>query len=63
MAGKLNGAMISGLEIVVLDSDGIHRVSNESLEELRFKSDQWDSNMREMVLAEQQFTYAPDMIG
>jgi 20S proteasome alpha/beta subunit len=63
MAGKLNGAMISGLEIVVLDSDGIRRVSNESLEELRFKSDQWDSNMREMVLAEQQFTYAPDMIG
>jgi len=62
-AGKLNTAMISGLEIVLLDSNGIRHVSDKSIEELQLKSEQWDKSIGEMILTEQQLTYAPDVIG
>lgn len=63
-ARVLNTAGISGLEIVLCDDKGIHRLSNESLVELEMKSIERDKNIGESLLSgSQEFTYAPNVIG
>lgn len=62
-AGKLNTATIGGLEIVLLDASGIQHLSDKSLQDLHLKSDQWSKRIGKMILAEQQFTYAPNVVG
>jgi hypothetical protein len=58
-AGKINTAMISGLEVVLLDSSGIRRVSDDSIHELERRFREWDKRTGAEFLSKQQLTYAP----
>jgi hypothetical protein len=61
-AERLNSATISGLEIVLCDSSGIHRLSDASIEELESAARERDKSIGESLLSgSQQFTYAPNV--
>jgi hypothetical protein len=63
-AGTLNPTAISGVEIVLCDASGIHRVSEDSLRQLESKAREWDKNIGDLFLDHrQQFTYAPKVNG
>jgi hypothetical protein len=63
-AGKLNAAAIGGLEIIVCDGNGIHRVSDESTSGLESAAEEWDRTIAELFAGySQQLTYAPDVVG
>jgi hypothetical protein len=63
-AAVLNSATISGLEIVVCDSSGVHRLSDASISELESAAHKKDESIGESLLSgSQQFTYAPDVAG
>ncbi|HVZ59202.1 MAG TPA: hypothetical protein VG892_00300 [Terriglobales bacterium] len=63
MAGKLNSGVINGLEMVLCDANGVHRLSAESIATLERQADEWDKKISELFSAySQQFTYAQDVI-
>lgn len=49
-AGRLNPAVIRGLEIVVCQSGGFDRLPEESIRNLESKSSEWDVKIGEMIL-------------
>jgi hypothetical protein len=55
-AGKLNPAVIRGLEIVLCQADGFHRLSDESISNLVSKSNEWDDKIGELILG-----YSPEL--
>ena len=62
-AHQLNTATISGLEVVLCDASGCHRLSEESIRDLQTKTEEWDRSIGDIFLSHrQQFTYAPDVI-
>jgi hypothetical protein len=50
-AGKLNTAAISGLEILLCDASGFHRLSDASISELESKANEWDRNIGDLFLS------------
>jgi len=63
-AARLNSATISGLEIVLCDISGIHRLSDESIFNLKVEATERDKSIGESLLrGSQQFTYAPNVAG
>ena len=63
-ASKLNPGGIGGLEIVLCDASGLHRLSNASISELEIKTEEWDASIGELFRGySQQFTYAPNVSG
>lgn len=63
-AHTLNTATISGLEVVLCDSSGIHRLSNDSIRELELRANEREKDIGNLFLSDtQQFTYAPDVAG
>jgi hypothetical protein len=63
-ASTLNPTPISGLEIVLCNASGLHRLSDDSIRELKSKATEWDKNIGDLFLTHrQQFTYAPDVAG
>jgi len=63
-AGALNPTAISGLEIVLCDAAGLHRLSDDSTRDLKAKATESDRNIGDLFLSHrQQFTYAPDAGG
>jgi hypothetical protein len=63
-AHELNTATISGLEIVLCDTSGIRRLSNDSVNELQLRAKEWDRSIGQLLFGHrQQFTYAPNVIG
>jgi hypothetical protein len=49
VAGELNTAMIKGLEIVLCDSSGCHRLSDEENRELESKARGWDESIGKLI--------------
>jgi hypothetical protein len=63
-AGRLNPGAISGLEIVLCDASGLHRLSDDSIRELEATANRWDKSIgRRFATYAQQFTYAPEVSG
>jgi len=63
-AHKLFNGAISGLEIVLCDASGVHRLSDDSIGELELKANEWDKEIGGLFLNhQQQFTYAPHEAG
>lgn len=63
-AHELNTAGISGLEIVLCDASGLHRLSGDSIRELESKANEWDRDIGDLFLNhEQQISYAPNVVG
>lgn len=63
-AGDLNPTAISGLEVVLCEPSGIHRLSDSSIAELELKSAQWDEEMRaSFARYPHRLTYAPDVVS
>jgi hypothetical protein len=63
-AGKLNPAGIGGLEIVLCDASGFHRLSDASIRDLELKTNELDERIEASLLNNvQEFTYAPNVIG
>jgi len=62
-SAKLNSAMIGGLEIVVSLDSGIHRISDESINELEAEAKRFDESIGKSLSRNKQFTYAPNVIG
>ncbi len=58
-SAKLNSAMIGGLEIVVCLESGIHRLSDESIDELETDAKRFDESIGKSLRRNKQFTYAP----
>lgn len=55
---------IRGLEIVVCQSDGFHRLSSESINALQARVNDFDQNLdRSLASPLQKFSYAPDVVG
>ena len=62
-ASALNSAGISGLEIVLCDASGIHRLSDESIRKLELQVAERDESISTSLFgSQQQFTYAPNVI-
>jgi hypothetical protein len=60
-ARHFNTAVIDGLEIVRCRESGIHRLSEQSIEELKIKIAEWDSKIDGFLLGhEQQYSDAAD---
>jgi hypothetical protein len=58
-AAKLSTASIQGLEIIRCDASGIRRLSNESILELKRRTDEWDRQFGDLIRGNrQEFTYA-----
>jgi hypothetical protein len=53
-AHQLNPRWISGLEIVLCNSDGVNRLSKSSIEELEPRGDEWDRTISGLFLNYQQ---------
>jgi hypothetical protein len=63
-ASKLNPAAIGGLEIVLCDNSGLHRLSDESVWKLDSKANELDKNLEASLLSHSlEFSYAPNVIG
>lgn len=63
-AHTLNTATISGLEIVLCDSSGIHRLSDDSIRELELKAKEREKDIGSLfVNYRQEFSYAPNVVG
>jgi hypothetical protein len=63
-AERLNSATISGLEIVLCDLSGIHRLSDSSIEQLESRARENDVSIgRTLLNGSQQFSYAPNVAG
>lgn len=63
-ASKLNPGAIGGLEIVLCDASGFHRLSKDSIRELESKAEERDRNLGELLVSQtQQFTYTPNAVG
>jgi hypothetical protein len=61
-AHQLNPRGVSGLEIVLCDSDGVNCLSRESIEDLEKKAVEWDRLIRNLVYSHKpQYTYAPNI--
>lgn len=59
-AHQLNPKWISGLEIVLCDSDGVNHLSRESIEDLEKKAREWDRTIGNLFASHNpQYTYAP----
>ena len=61
-ARGFNSAMISGLEIVLCDATGIHRLGEDSIRQLESKANEIDDILRASFASySEEFTYAPDV--
>lgn len=49
-AGRLNPAVIRGLEIVVCKADGIYRLPDGHIRALQEQSTAWDADIGEMIV-------------
>jgi hypothetical protein len=60
-ASKLNGGSISGLEIVLCDASGLHRLDYDSIRKLEAKANKWDEEIGALFANHtQDFTFASE---
>jgi hypothetical protein len=63
-ASQLNRGSISGLEIVLCDASGLHRVDEESIRKLEAKANRWDKHIGSLFTKyKQDFTFAEKDAG
>lgn len=63
-ANKLNSGSIRGLEIVLCDSDGLHRLDEESIRKLKAQANEWDEHIGSLFANyRQDYTFAPKEAG
>jgi hypothetical protein len=62
-AGKLNPGAIEGLEIILCDASGFHRLSDESIHQLESQASIFDESIVSALSRVQEFTYAPHVVG
>jgi len=55
-ASKLNPVAISGLEVILCEQAGMHRLADKSISELVSKANEWDENMRKSLAS-----YSPEV--
>lgn len=64
MAGKIHSGSIGGLEVVLCDSSGFHRLSADSNRRLESAANETHERLLESFISyAEQFTYAPDVVG
>ncbi len=61
-ARNLNNGAIGGLEIVLCDESGFHRLSDESLNRLESWSYEFDQRIESLLLDRLEFSYAPNVV-
>jgi len=63
-ASMLNSGSIGGLEIVLCDASGLHRIAEDSIRKLEAKANKWDEEIGSMFANyRQHFTFAPKDAG
>jgi hypothetical protein len=63
-ASKLNNGSISGLEIVLCDASGFHRINEDSIRKLKAQANEWDEHIGSLFANyRQDFGFDPDEAG